>query len=111
MSKETYKTEIFGTEVFLIADWSQSASPIWMKFGDGDAYCTGRQVADFGHKKYSAMRHYLEEYVVEGGDDPEDFESEIDAAIDAMVETNDERVDFEAEDEVAAAHRPAVPRP
>ena len=99
MSNETHKTEIFGTEVFLIADWSQSASPIWLKFGDGDAYCTGQQVADFGHKKYSAMRHYLEEYVVEGGDDPEDFESEIDAAVDAMTEVDDR------------PHQPTLPRP
>lgn len=96
---ETYKTEIFGEEVFLIADWSQSASSIWLKFGDGDAYCTGQQVADFGHNKYSAIRHYLEEYVVEGGDDPDDFQAEIEEAVDAMVEVDDHH------------HRPTTPRP
>lgn len=90
MRNETYRTEIFGTTVEMIADWSQSSSPIWMRFGDSDSYCTGQQVANFGHKKYDAMRHYLEEYVTEGGDDPAEFEVDIDAAIDDMIEVTEE---------------------
>ena len=86
MAGSTFRTEIFGTSVEMIADWSQSSSSIWMRFGEGDSYCTGRQVADFGHQRYKAMRHFLDEYITEGGDDPEDFEKEIDDAIESMAD-------------------------
>lgn len=91
-ANETYRTRFFDTEVTMTADWSQSASPIWMSFGDIEPYSIPMQVADYGHNKWRAMRAQIEEYVVEGGDDPADFEAEIDAAIDAMtlVETGDE---------------------
>lgn len=88
MANTIHRTEIFGTEVAMIADWDQSAGSIWMQFGDSESYCTGRQVADFGHSSSGAMRHFLEEYVSEGGDDPEDFAEEIDAAIEAMDDVN-----------------------
>ena len=89
MANTTHYTTIFDTKVEMIADWSQSASPIWAKFGDeADSYCTGRQVADFGHVAWRAMKWLLEEYVSDGGDDPEDYEKEIDAAIEAMTDIN-----------------------
>jgi len=85
MCNETYRTTFFDTEITMTADWSQSASPIWMSFGDAGPYSIPMQVANYGHNKWNAMREQIEEYVVEGGDDPEEFEAEIDAAIDAMT--------------------------
>jgi len=85
MKNQTHKTKIFDTEVVMVANWSQPASQIWMRFGDSEQYCTGKRVAEFG-QKYHAMRHFLEEYVVECGDDPDAFEKEIDAAIESTVE-------------------------
>lgn len=75
-----YKTKFCGDTYEITADFAQASCPV-----HGD-YC-GRQVADFRHNAYAAMRAQLVYAVEMGGDDPEDFEDEIDAAVEAMTST------------------------
>lgn len=74
----TYTTKIWGDTFEISADFARASCPI-----KGDLH--GRQVADFRHSARAAMRSLLEEIAVMGGDDPEDAEDEIEAALDAMV--------------------------
>lgn len=79
----TYKATFFGDEYCVSDDWSQASSPV-----EGDEF--GRQVADFRHDPRAAMRAQVEHAIEMGGDDPEDCEDEINAALDAMVAVGSE---------------------
>jgi len=46
------------------------------------------QVADFCHNDRDALRHSIEQTIRDGGDDPEDFRSDIERAI-ANAEESD----------------------
>lgn len=89
MSKNTthYVTHFMGARVTMSADFSQAADNIKMKWSnDHDFESTAYQVASFGHMPWKALRHFLEEIVEDSGDSAEDFEAEIDKAMEAAAE-------------------------
>ncbi len=77
----TYTAKIFGDEYQIAADFSQASCPV---HGDGH----GRQVADFRHSPRAAMESLLRETVEMSGDDPDDFDDEIDEALDSMTDSD-----------------------
>lgn len=79
--RERITTTIFDDTITISANWSQPGDTIYMVSEDGEeSWPTSLQVSNFKNK-WEAMRHFCEELVVDSGDDPEDFTSEIEDAV------------------------------
>lgn len=76
--KTTYTTKFMGDEFTITADFGDASCPI-----SGDL--EGKQVADFRHSPREAMRSALIACCDFGGDDPDEYEIEIEEALDEMV--------------------------
>lgn len=79
----TYKTTIVGDTYQMRANFAEASCPIQIANEYG-WLTTPYQVAYFLHRPGLAMRQLLEEYVRDGGDNPDEFASQIADAVDAM---------------------------
>lgn len=82
MATEQTTTMCFGERYGVRADWSQAADTVYTLTGDGTWDSTVYQVADFQHDDKVALRTMIERAVIDSGDDPADYATEIDEAID-----------------------------
>jgi hypothetical protein len=86
MNITTYTVQIWGETHRIRADWANAGSPVMAEDADNNwsgSPMHGMQVADFRHDPDAAIRQYLREMAVAGGDDPDapDVAEEIEAAI------------------------------
>jgi hypothetical protein len=96
-SMTSYKFKIFGDDYEFSGDFSEASSTILF---DGEP--TSYQVADFRHWPEEAAREYIRELIVASGDDPEDYEEDINEAIENMTEkkilTQDDPTEYTVSD-------------
>lgn len=81
----TYETKCWGDTYRLAANFAEASSPVKVEDVDGNWQSTQYQVADFRHRPEAAMRRILEETAAMG-DDPDDEEDAIEAAVESMRE-------------------------
>lgn len=84
MTTAIYTATIFGDTYKLRGDFAEASSQIERLDADGEWQATGWQAAQFTHRPHLAMEMELETSIEAGGDDPEDFRDEINAAVEAM---------------------------
>ena len=79
------KTKIWGDTYGVRANWTQASDAV-LSMGEDGWVQTGKQVADFRHDKYAALRWVLTCAAAVSGDEAEAAD-EIDQAIDRAVES------------------------
>jgi len=82
-----YTTIFFAETYGISANFAQASDSIFCLGGDGEWIGTQYQVADFQHSPEAALRRILTEIVEAGGDNPDDFETEINNAIANITES------------------------
>lgn len=77
----TTSTEIWGQIYAVRANWAEASSQVEALDGDNEWVHTGRQVADYRHSSFAALRENIEASCLDGIDDG--VAAEIDAAMES----------------------------
>lgn len=80
-------TRCWSEEYAIQANWAQAADQVLVLDVDGEWVGTGKQVADFRHDGFAALRSILEEQAQMGGNLAEEI-PEIDRAMRFAKETD-----------------------
>lgn len=75
----TTSTELWGQTYAVRANWAEASSQIEALDADNEWCYTGRQVADYRHCKFAALREDIEKSCLDEIDD--ESEAEIDGAM------------------------------
>ena len=82
----TLTTKCWGENYGVRANWAEASSQVLTLDDDGKWQSTGKQVADYRHDKYAALRDALEQIAaISAGDNDET--AAIDRAMERVVET------------------------